>query len=90
MIKTFKHKGLAELFEKGSSSKVGGRYKKRALMCLDLLEQADSLPELDIPCFDFHRLQGKPIRYALKVNGNYSITFMWKKGAIAVDFEDYH
>jgi len=48
------------------------------------------LPELDIPSFAFHRLQGKPVRYSLKVNGNFRITFAWQKGAIDVDLEDYH
>ena len=90
MIKTFRHKGLSELFETGSSSKVGVRYRTRALLCLDLLEQAESLAELDIPSFAFHRLQGKPVRYSLKVNGNFRITFGWQKGAIDIDLEDYH
>jgi len=40
--------------------------------------------------FYFHRLQGKPVRYALSVSGYYRVTFGWAKGAIDVDLEDYH
>ena len=90
MIKTIKHKGLKELHKKGSTRLIGNQFKARSLMCLDLLEQADSLTELNIPSFDFHRLQGKPTRYALKVSANYRITFEWQKGAVNVYFEDYH
>jgi toxin HigB-1 len=90
MIKTFSDKGLSELFETGSSRKIGSRYKAKALRCLDLLNNADSLNELQVPGFDFHRLHGKPTRYAMKVSANYRITFGWQKGAIDVDIIDYH
>ena len=90
MIKTFKHKGLAELFETGSSRHVGSRYQAKALRCLDLLANADSLSELNVPGFGFHRLQGKPVNYAMTVSANYRITFGWQKGAIDVQLEDYH
>lgn len=47
--------------------------------------------ELDIPGFDFHKLQGNPVRYSIHVNGNYCITFGWDgDNAIDVDFVDYH
>lgn len=90
MIKTFSHKGLAELFEAGTSSKIDKRFKAKSIRCLDILASADSLTELRVPGFNFHSLQGKPKRYAMKVSANYRITFAWQKGAIDVDFEDYH
>jgi proteic killer suppression protein len=90
VIKTFKHKGLAELFETGSSRHIGSRYQAKALRCLDLMENADTLSELHVPGFGFHRLQGEPVRYAMTVSANYRITFGWQKGTIDVDLEDYH
>ena len=90
MIKTFKHKGLEELYENGSSRHVGSRYQAKSLRCLDLLDNADSLNELHVPSYDFHKLKGNPTRYTMKVSANYRITFGWKKGAIDVDLEDYH
>lgn len=90
VIKGFGNKGLAELFEKGSSRYVGNRYKAKAIRFLDLLENAESLTDLQVPGFDFHRLRGNPTRYAMKVSANYRITFGWQKGAIDVNLEDYH
>lgn len=90
MIKTYKHKGLEALFEKGVSRRIGARYQAKAIRCLDLINQTEALSELNIPGFGFHRLQGKPTRYALSVSANYRITFGWSKGAIDIDFEDYH
>ena len=90
VIKTYKHKGLEALFEKGVSRRIDARYQAKAIRCLDLINQAEALSELNIPGFGFHRLQGKPTRYALSVSANYRITFGWNKGAIDIDFEDYH
>ena len=91
MIKSFRHKELQKLFESGTSRKIGDRYRIRALRRLDVLNQAEGLGELRIPGFDFHKLEGKPVRYSIHVNGNYCITFEWNRGdAWEVDFEDYH
>lgn len=91
MIKSFKHKGLAELFDKGRSLKIRQDLLSRALRRLDALDQAESLAELNIPGFDFHGLQGKPRRYSIHVNGPWCITFEWEDGdALKVDLEQYH
>lgn len=91
MIRSFRNKGLEELFVNGNSRKIGKRYHKRALRRLDVLQQAVSPEEINIPGFDFHILHGKPRRYSIHVNGNYCITFSWDgEHAIDVDFEDYH
>ncbi len=48
MIKSFKHKGLADLFEKGSSRKIRQDLHSRALRRLDVLGgQAESLMDLN-------------------------------------------
>ena len=91
MIKNIKHRGLRELFQSGASRRVDQRYKKRAIRELDALNQAVKPEELNIPGFDFHKLQGNPVRYSIHVNGNYCITFGWDgENAIDVDFGDYH
>ena len=91
MIKSFKHKGLAELFEKGSSRKLRQDLQSRSLRRLEVLDQAESLTELNIPGFNFHGLQGIPNRYSIHVNGPWSITFEWEDGdALRVDLEQYH
>jgi proteic killer suppression protein len=90
VVKTYKHKGLEELFNKRKSRRVGARYQAKALRCLDLLNQSETLSELNIIGFGFYRQQGKPVRYALSMSGNYRVTFGWAKGAIDIDLEDYH
>ena len=91
MIVRFRHKGLAELFERGRSRKVKPDLRDRCVRRLDALDQAESLQELNLPGFDFHPLRGKPQRYSIHVNGPWCITFEWKEGnATSVDLEQYH
>jgi toxin HigB-1 len=91
MIKSFKHKGLAELFERGSSRKVRQDLQSRSLRRLEALDIAESLTDLNVPGFNFHGLHGVPKRYSIHVNGPWSITFEWEKGdAFRVDLEQYH
>ena len=91
MIKTFSHKGLAEVFETGRSRRFSFELHKRCLRRLDALDQAEELEELNIPGFDFHGLQGLPKRYSIHVNGPWCITFEWDDGdAYRVKLEQYH
>ncbi len=91
MIKSFKHKGLKELFEKGYTKRIRQELQPRALRRLDVLHNAESLSDLEIPGFNFHGLHGKPKRYSIHVNGPYCITFEWQEGEVLrVDIENYH
>jgi toxin HigB-1 len=91
VIKSFRHVGLKVLFQTGTSAKVRSDMQARALRRLDALDQADSLADLNLPGMQFHRLQGKPTRYSLHVNGPWCITFEWIDGdAYRVDLEQYH
>lgn len=92
MIKSFKNKALADLFERGKTTKIDAKMQKRILVRLDTLNDATSLDELKMPGYDFHALHGfKPTRYTIHVNGPWCITFEFD-GADAhrVDFEQYH
>ena len=92
MIRTFRHKGLADLCNAGKSAKVRTDLQARALRRLDALNAAHDLSELNMPGFDFHALEGlKPTRYSLHVNAPWCITFEWLDGeALRVDLEQYH
>lgn len=91
MIISFKHRGLAELFEHGQSRRVREDLQSRSLRRLEALDQAESLTDLQIPGFNFHGLKGTPKRYSIHVNGPWCITFEWKDGeAIRVDLNQYH
>ena len=91
MIKSFRHKGLAELFEAGRTRRVRQDLQSRCLRRLEALDQAEVLNDLKVPGFNFHGLHGVPKRYSIHVNGPWCITFEWKDGeALRVDFEQYH
>ena len=76
----------------GKSQGVRQDQVERITMILDILGAAEKIEELNMPAFRFHSLQGlKPTRYAMKVTGNYRITFEWESGlAKKIDLEDYH
>ena len=91
MIRSFKHKGLAELFARGRSRRAGQDLHARCLRRLEALDQAESLTDLHVPGFNFHSLQGVPTRYSMHVNGPWCITFEWEEDdALRVDLEQYH
>jgi toxin HigB-1 len=92
MIKSFKHKGLSELWAKGSSGKIDAKLHDRILERLDALDAATVVGDLSLPGFDFHPLKGfKPTRYTVHVNGPWCVTFEFTDGdAYRVDFEQYH
>jgi toxin HigB-1 len=91
VVRSFRHKGLEELFRQGRSRRLAAELQNRALRRLDALEQAATLRDLNVPGFDFHPLRGKQQRYSLRVNGPWCITFEWREGdAWHVDLEQYH
>jgi proteic killer suppression protein len=92
VIKTFKHKGLAELWEKGRTARIDSKFHARILRRLDRLDVAVAPVEMNLPGFDFHALRGfRPTRYTVHINGPWCITFAFE-GADATDvnWEQYH
>lgn len=92
MIKSFKSKGPAELFESGTSAKVGKSLHARAIRILDALDQAMVPSDMNLAGWDFHALKGFiPTRYSVHINGPWCITFEIEGGhAVRVDIEQYH
>lgn len=91
MVKSFRHKGLAELFEQGRSRHIQPSLQLRCLRRLEVLDQAKSLVDINIPGFNLHGLHGTPKRYSIHINGPWCITFEWQAGeAFRVDLEQYH
>ncbi len=91
MIKSFKHKGLAELFNLGRSRKVRQDLQARCLRHLEALDQTESLIDMRVPGSNFHSLHGILKRYCIHVNGPWCITFEWAEDeALRVNLEQYH
>jgi toxin HigB-1 len=92
MIRSFRHKGLAELWSSGRTRKIDSKIQRRILVRLDRLNVALKPEDMNLPGFDFHALKGfTPIRYTVHVNGPWCITFEFEKtDAWRVDLEQYH
>jgi len=92
VIRSFRSKALAELWEKGRTAKIDARMHGRILRRLDRLAASARPEEMNLPGFDFHPLKGfSPTRYTVHVNGPWCITFEFDASdAARVDFEQYH
>lgn len=91
MIRSFRSKGLKELFETGRSRRIAPHLQARVQVRLDRMHEADSLRVLNVPGFNFHPLRGRPPRYSIHVNGPWCLTFGWDgEDAIEVDLVQYH
>lgn len=92
MIRSFRHKGLAELWETGKSGKVDARMHRRLTLRLDRLNTVTAPEQMNVAGFDFHALRGfSPTRYTVHINGPWCLTFSFENGeAVELDFEQYH
>jgi len=92
MIKTFRSKGLEELWATGSSARISFALQKRILLRLEYLERCVEASEMNIPGFNYHALLGfSPTRHTVHVNGPWCITFEFSGGhAYRVELEQYH
>ena len=92
MIRTFRNKGLSELWSNDRTAKIHRRMHERILERLDALDAAGAPDDLDVSGYDFHALRGfSPVRYTVHVNGPWCMTFEFLDGdAYRIDFEQYH
>jgi len=92
VIKSFRNKGLAELWSRGATAKIDAKMHKRILRRLDALDAAAKPEEVNLPGFDFHPLKGfDPTRYTVHINGPWCVTFAFDGAdAVEVEFEQYH
>ncbi len=93
MIKSFRHKGLADLFHTGNARKVQAKHGKRLRLILTMLNAAVHARHMDAPGLRLHPLRGKPEdRWAVDVDENYRVIFRFEEGHACevVDYGDYH
>jgi len=92
MITSIKHRGLRLLYERGDRSGVGANLRDRVERILLVLDQAETLEEMNIPGFRLHPLTGnRQGVWSIRVTGNWRITFSFAEGDVFdVDLEDYH
>ena len=92
MIKSFKHKGLKQFFEKGSTAGIQAAHAPRLRRMLLALNQASSPQVLNLPGWGLHALKGElKGHWSLWVSGNWRLTFTFDgEDAELVDYQDYH
>lgn len=92
MIRSFKHKGLKAFFEDGSLRGIQAKHSSRLSMILDILDAMTCVEDIRLPGLNLHLL--KPTKngiYAVKVSGNWRVTFKFDRGDVyVVDYLDYH
>lgn len=92
MIRSFKHKGLKQLFLEGKTSGLHSEHIEKIEMILAIIHQAKKVDDINFIGANRHRLQGnrKDI-YAVTVRANWRITFKFENfDAYILDYEDYH
>lgn len=92
MIKTIEHRGLKLLYERGDRSGIGANMRDRIERILFVLDQAETLDDLDIPGYRLHSLSGdRQGSLSIRVTGNWRITFVFANGTVFdVNLEDHH
>jgi proteic killer suppression protein len=92
VIKSFRHKGLEQLFVDGTKKGIRPEHAKRLEDILDRLNAAAEIGDMDFPGAALHTLKGNlKGHWSVKVSGNWRVTFRFEDGdAYAVDYTDYH
>lgn len=92
MIRSIRHRGLRRLYEQGDQRGIGANTRSRVERILLVLDQAETLEEMDMPGYRLHQLSGsRKGTWSIRVTGNWRITFLFEDGEVFdVDLEDYH
>ena len=91
MIRSFRHRGLRRLYERGDPSRIGADQLDRITLALADLD-ASKPSELDLPAYRLHPLRGdRKGLWSISISGNWRVTFRFEDGDVYdVDLIDYH
>lgn len=91
---SIKHKGLAELYRTGRTSKVQTALVERTKQRLDVLDAAEDIEDTAsaFQSLRIHKLKGKKRgTWSMWINGPWRLTFRFKNGHVYdLDLEQYH
>ena len=92
MLRTFRHRGLKRLFERGDKSKLRADQVERIEEILSRLDAAAGTKDLNTPGYRLHPLKGDMQGFwSIRVSANWRIVFRFEAGdACDVDLTDYH
>jgi proteic killer suppression protein len=91
MIQGFADQTTEQIWKGMPKRRINSDLQRQALKRLGYLNLAKKIEDLYIPPSNkFHRLEGTG-RFAISVNSQWRITFLWTDaGPADVKFEDYH
>ena len=92
-IGCFRHKGLARLYEDGSTRGVGADIANKLTDMLAALDEAQSIDDVEqVPGWRLHPLTGDLAgQWSMTVTANRRLTFTFEDGiANDIDLIDYH
>ena len=92
MIRSFRHKGLKRLFERGDARGIRPDHVEKVENILAVLNRARVPEDMNLPGFRLHRLTGDLKGYwAVTVRANWRVIFRFREGdAHDVELTDYH
>ena len=92
MIRSFRHRGLRRLYERGDPGRIGADLLHRTTLALADLDAADKPSDIDLPGYRLHRLRGAwRGLWSISISGNWRLTFRFEDGDVYdVDLVDYH
>ena len=92
MIRSFRHRGLRRLYEKGDRRQLRPDQVDKIERILARLDEADQVGQMDLPGFRLHPLKGDLAGFwAVTVRANWRVVFRFDAGhAYDVDLVDYH
>jgi len=92
MIKSFRHRGLQRLYERGDRSRINPILVEKVETALGLLDVAETPEAVNLPGYRLHPLRGD-LRgfWSIRVSGNWRIIFRFDdRDVYDVDLVDYH
>ena len=92
MIRSFRHKGLRRLFEKGETKGVRADHVEKLENILAVLNLAKKPEDMNLPGFRLHPLKADLKGFwSVTVRANWRVIFRFHEGdAYDVDLIDYH
>jgi toxin HigB-1 len=92
MIRSFRHRGLRRLYEKGDRRQLRPDQVDKIERILARLDEADQVGQMELPGFRLHPLKGDLAGFwAVTVRANWRVVFRFDAGhAHDVDLVDYH
>lgn len=92
MLRSFRHRGLKRLYERGDATRLPADQVERVLLVLADLESAKGPGDMNVPGYRLHRLRGDLREFwSVSISGNWRIIFRLEDGdAYDLDFVDYH